>query len=181
MYQLVEGIANMAFTPYKKRTDAEQWNIDRPRIHALKNKAMNVQQGFCDENYRDLVHDVSKGRTDSSKELKPAERQELIDRLSRLAGEESRPAWKPRDKSSYPSRPKNMDKPGQSRDDQLGKIEALLTIGKKPWEYADGIARRVCKVDKVQWVKTGELYKIIAALTYQAKREGWDLSGAQQK
>ncbi|MFZ2949540.1 MAG: regulatory protein GemA [Desulfuromonadaceae bacterium] len=169
----------MALTPYKQRTAAEQWNADRPRIHALKNKVMATQPGYGDDNYRDTILDISKGRTDSSKELSPRERQELISRLSRLAGEEPRPAWLPRDKRSYPKRPKNMDKHGESRDDQLGKIEALLTVGKKSWAYADGCARRICKVDKVQWVETHDLYKIIAALTYQAKREGWDLSGAK--
>ena len=170
----------MALTPYKKRTDAEQWNIDRPRIHALKNKAMATQHGcFTEDNYRDMVSDISKARTDSSKELTAFERQELINRLSHLAGEESRPVWKPRDKRSYPHRPKNMDNHGESRDDQLQKIEALLTVGKKEWAYAHGIAKRICKVDKVQWVPTCDLYKIIAALTYQAKREGWDLSGAK--
>lgn len=169
----------MALSPYKKRTDAEQWNVDRPRIHALKNKVMATQPGYSDDNYRDTILDVSKGRTDSSKELSPCERQELIDRLSRLAGEEPRKPWQPRDKRSYPKRPKNMDKHGESRDDQLGKIEALLTVGKKEWAYADGIARRICKVDKVQWVETHDLYKIIAALTYQGKRAGWDLSGAK--
>jgi phage gp16-like protein len=168
----------MPSRPYKQRTEAEQWNTDRPRIHALKNKVMAVQQGFDDDNYRDVIGDISKGRTDSSKELKPNERQELINRLSVLAGEEQRPAWKPRNKRAYPHRPKNMDKSG-SRADQLGKIEALLTVGKKSWAYADAIAKRVCKTDKVAWVKDGELYKIISALTYQAKREGWDLSGAK--
>jgi phage gp16-like protein len=175
----------MPSKPYKQRTEAEQWDIDRPRIHALKNKAMSVQQGFDADNYRDIISDISKGRTDSSKDLKPNERRELINRLSILAGEkQSTPPFKKGgrggfDKRDYPHRPKNMDKSGQSRDDQLGKIEALLTVGKKSWHYADGIAKRVCKTDKVQWVKTGELYKIIAALTYQAKREGWDLSGAK--
>lgn len=175
----------MAQSPFKKRTNAEQWNIDRPRIHALKNKVMSLQPGFDDDNYRDVIVDISKGRTESSKELKPFERQELISRLSRLAGETS-PSFQSRrgpgggyDKRSYPKRPKNMDNHGQSRDEQLKKIEALLTIGKKEWAYADGIARKICKVDKVQWVETHALYKIIAALTYQAKREGWDLSGAK--
>ena len=164
---------------YKKRTAAEQWNIDRPRIHGLKNAAMAKNPAFADDNYRDMISDISKLRTDSSKSLTAAERQELIARLAHLAGEEPRKPWPAKDKTNYPNRPKNMHKPGQSRTDQLGKIEALLTVGKKEWAYADGCARRICKVDKVQWVPTGHLYKIIAALTYQAKREGWDLSGAK--
>jgi len=167
----------MAYRPFKKRTDAEQWDIDRPRIHALKNKVITVRPGFSDENYRDIILDISHGKIDSSKDLSAPQRQALITRLSVLAGEEERPAWQPRDKKSYPHRPKNMDKPGESRADQLGKIEALLTVGKKAWAYADSIARNICKVDKVQWVETKDLYKVITALRKQAKREGWDLSG----
>lgn len=169
----------MAYKPFKKRTEAEQWDADRPRIHALKNKAMAKNSGYSDENYRDTIQDISRGRTDSSKDLKPAERQELINRLSRLAGEEPRPAWKPRDKRSYPNRPKNMDNPGESRADQLGKVEALLTIGKLSWTYADAIAKQMRLADKVQWVATENLYKIITALTKKARKEGWDLSGAK--
>lgn len=167
----------MANRPFKKRTDAEQWDIDRPRIHALKNKVMATRPGFGDDNYRDIIADISHGKHDSSRDLSAPQRQSLINRLSVLAGEEDRPSWQPRDKRSYPNRPRNMDRPGESRADQLGKIEALLTVGKKEWAYADGIARAICKVDKVQWVKTGDLYKIITALRKQAQREGWDLSG----
>lgn len=175
----------MALSPFKKRTDAEQWNIDRPRIHALKNKVMAIQPGFSDDNYRDIVMDISatrpknKGRTDSSKELTAQERQDLIDRLSRLAGEEPRQQWQPRNKKNYPGRPKNMDNPGVSRDEQLKKIEALLTIGKLSWNYADAIAKQMRLADKIQWVATGDLYRVITALTKKAQKEGWDLSGAK--
>lgn len=167
----------MAYRPFKKRTDAEQWDIDRPRIHALKNKVIAAGSGFSDDNYRDIILDISHGKFDSSKELSAPQRQALITRLSGLAGEEARPAWQPRDKRSYPHRPKNMDKPGESRADQLGKIEALLTIGKLPWSYADSIAKQMRLADKVQWVETGNLYKIITALRKRAQKEGWDLSG----
>lgn len=63
------------------------------------------------------------------------------------------------------------------RNAQLQKIEALLTVGGKPWAYGDALAKRICKVDHITWVPDGDLYKIITALRMQAKREGWDLSG----
>jgi phage gp16-like protein len=64
-----------------------------------------------------------------------------------------------------------------SRAAQLAKIEALLTIGGKPWAYGDALAKRICKVERIAWVPDRDLYKIITALRMQAKREGWDLSG----
>ncbi|NJD38427.1 MAG: DUF1018 domain-containing protein [Geobacter sp.] len=152
----------------------DSWNRDRSRIHALKGKVMKLQPGYDDDNYRDTIRDISKGRTDSSKELKPAERQELINRLSVLAGET--PPFAKGGRGGFPGRPRNMDS-NESRADQLGKIEALLSIGKLPWSYADAIATAVCKVDKVAWVQTHDLYKVITALRKQAQRKGWDLSG----
>lgn len=170
----------MAYRPFKKRTDAEQWDIDRPRIHVLKNKVMIVRPGFTDDNYRDIILDISHGKINSSKDLSATQRQSLINRLSVLAGEEERPSWQPRDKRSYPNRPKNMDKPGESRADQLKKIEALLTIGKLPWSYADAIAKQMRLADKIQWVKEADLFKVITALRRKALKEGWDLSGEEK-
>ena len=173
----------MSSQPFKKRTDAEQWDIDRPRIHALKNKVMLVRPGFSDENYRDIILGITSGRGDSSTDMTRQERRELISRLAELAGEEPQRSWQPRDKRSYPGRPKNMDKPGESRADQLGKIEALLTVGKRPWSYADALAKRICRnadgvpLERIALVPTGELYKVITALRKQAQREGWYLSG----
>lgn len=160
--------------PYKKRTDAQQWDIDRPRIHALKNQVMKARPGYSDENYRDTISQISHNRTDSSKELTERERQSLMDHLSVLAGEEPRKPWQPRDKKSYPNRPRNMEKK-DSRADQLGKIEALLTIGSLPWSYADAIAKQMRLADKIAWVKTEDLYRVITALKKRAQKEGWDL------
>ena len=65
-----------------------------------------------------------------------------------------------------------------SRAQHLKKIEALLTIGAKPWAYADGMARRMYDIARVQWIEDLEqLRGIITALRKQAKREGWDLNG----
>ena len=169
----------MPSKPFKTQTPAEQWNRDRIRIHILKTKVEKAVPGYSDDNYRDLISDVSKARCDSSKELTPAERFVLIQRLQELAGEEVSKPKKTWAKKAYPHRPKNMDKPGESRSDQLGKIEALLTIGKLSWAYADAIAKQMRLADKVQWVQTGNLYKIITALTKKAQKEGWDLSGAK--
>ncbi|MCM0081800.1 regulatory protein GemA [Geomonas sp. Red32] len=169
----------MVSKPFKKQlTPEEEWARDRSRIHVLVGKVKKVKAGYSDDNYRDLVLDVSRGRCDSSKELKPAERRTLIDRLQELAGEEPRPQKKPWTKQSYPNRPRNMDH-GEERAAQLGKIEALLTIGKLPWKYADSIAKQMRLADKVQWVPTDKLHFIITALTKKAQKEGWDLSGAR--
>jgi phage gp16-like protein len=73
-------------------------------------------------------------------------------------------------KRSHKGRPLNMDSP--DRGAQLGKIEALLLEANRPWAYADAIARRICRVEKVAWCTPEQLRKVIAALVSNAKREG---------
>ncbi|HBG06299.1 MAG: hypothetical protein A2075_12075 [Geobacteraceae bacterium GWC2_58_44] len=169
----------MASTNFKKRTPEQQWNSDRSRIHALLGNVKKARPEYSDENYRDTISIISKGRCESSKELTPAERITLIEQLTELAGEavpKKKGTWT---KKGYPNRPTNMDTPGESRDAQLGKIEALLTIGGLSWAYADGIAKQMRLADKVQWVPAKDLFRIITALTKKAQKENWDLSGAR--
>ena len=118
-----------------------------------------------DATYRAAISMISNDKTDSSAKLNRRQRLDLVEHFKSLGWQD-----KPRKR-----RPKNMDKPG-SRAAQLGKIGALLTIGKKSWAYADALAKRICKVDSITFVNDGELYKIITALRNQAKREGWDLN-----
>jgi phage gp16-like protein len=136
------------------------------KIHILKKEL-----GLDDDAYRDVL--FCQSRKNSAGQLTPQERSLVINHMISLKERAQ----------GYPGRPANMDKKAAknyaqyTRATQLEKIEALLAIGKKPWPYADALAKRICKIDKIAWVPDGQLYKIIAALTYQAKREGRDLRG----
>ena len=56
---------------------------------------------------------------------------------------------------------------------QLEKISALLADGDLPWSYADGIAHRMFRVERVRWCTPEELQSVIAALAKRKfKREG---------
>lgn len=94
----------------------------------------------------------------STLDLTAGEAGTVIDHLKRLNGQTS----------SYPGRPQKVD-----RNKQLKKIEALLAAGGKSWAYGDGMAKRICKVDKVEWIPDRDLRKIITALIKQGQREGW--------
>lgn len=155
----------MASRTYKQLSEEEKWERDRPRIHALKNNVMSVQPGYTDDNYRDLVLNVSSGRTDSSKGLTEKERYHLIQRLQELVGDEA-----PRAKKTYPGKPKNMAVP--ERQDLLEKIEACLTARSLPWAYAEGMAKKICKKEKLEFCGPRDLLKIVAAFGYDAKRKG---------
>ena len=139
---------------------------DLAKIHIAKK-----QLGLDDATYREMLMQVS--GVDSAADLNAAGRRQVLAHLGRSG-------FSARRRSKYPGRPMNMDR-GGSRADQLKKIEALLTVGGKPWGYAHALAKRICKADRIDWVPDGKLYKIITALRYQAQREGWDLSGERKQ
>ena len=135
---------------------------DLAKIHIAKK-----QLGLDDGTYREMLMQVA--GVESAADLNAIGRSNVLAHMSRAGFSASR-------RRGYPGRPRNMDR-GGSRAGQLKKIEALLTVGEKPWNYAHALAKRICKADRIEWVTDGELYKIITALRKQAIREGWDLSG----
>lgn len=60
---------------------------------------------------------------------------------------------------------------GGQKDAMLRKIEVMLKALGKHSRYADGIAKKVCKVDRVRWCAPKQMQKVIAALQYQVNRE----------
>jgi len=54
----------------------------------------------------------------------------------------------------------------------MSKIEAFLAEAGRPWSYADGMAKRMFKVERLTFCTPVHLNKIIAALTYDARRHG---------
>ena len=138
---------------------------DLAKIHIAKK-----QLGMDDATYREMLMRVA--GVDSSAALTALGRGRVLDHLYRSGFKGARRKSTVRRAPSYPGRPGKVD-----RQLQLQKIEALLTVGAKPWEYAHALAKRICKVDRIEWVPDHLLYKIITALRYQAQREGWDLSG----
>ena len=52
----------------------------------------------------------------------------------------------------------------------LKKVEAQLASASRPWAYANGMAKKMFKVDLVQWLDENQLRRVVAALTYDQKR-----------
>jgi phage gp16-like protein len=145
---------------------------DLAKIHIAK-KALGME----DPDYRAVLLGIA-GK-ESAAQLNRPERKAVLAYMENL-GFVPKPKKKPAGKKPA-GRPATLKTPSTrhrtSRENQLSKIEALLTVGNRPWSYADALAKRICKVDKIIWVSGDQLYKVIAALRYQAHREGWDLSG----
>jgi len=120
--------------------------------------------GMNDDEYRTMLQEQT-GK-ESAGNLTARERYIVLDHMKSL---------KEGPKKSYPGRPKNMDN-NTDRARHLKKIEALLTVGKKPWNYAHSMAKSMYGVDDITFLKDlDQLRGIITAIEKQGIKEGWDI------
>ena len=59
---------------------------------------------------------------------------------------------------------------GADRQAYVDKIEAYLADAKRPWAYADSMAKHMFGVDKLAFCHEGQLHKIVAALEIDKRR-----------
>ncbi len=129
-------------------------NMMLAKIHIAKKDL-----GMDDDTYREMLFNVT-GKNSCSK-MTDAQLRAVLQHLKSVGFKTK--------KKGHPGRPKNMDSEA-SRAKQLQKIEAYLADSGLPWAYADALAKKICKVDKIIWVDADQLYKIITALEYNARR-----------
>lgn len=120
--------------------------------------------GLDDDLYRDLVARVSGNHgkaVRSARDCDVRQLEAIAKELRRLTGGDTSSAQASR---QWPERPKGELSP------QMGKIEALLADAGRQWAYARAVAKRICKVDKLEWCTTDQLTKVIAAMQLDANR-----------
>ena len=125
-------------------------NRELAKIHLGKK-----QLKLDDESYRDLLWVIARVR--SAADLDEHGRKVVIAHLKKCGARFTR---------------KRRIRPAGDKADLLAKIQAFLAEAKRPDSYADGMAKRICNVEKVEWCTPEQLGKIIAALAYDAKRHG---------
>jgi phage gp16-like protein len=125
------------------------------KIHIAKQ-----QLGLDDDTYRALLARIAGVR--SAKELTKRQVGAVLAEFERL-GFQPKPANKAGRKAP---------KPAQGLRALAGKVEALLAEAGRPWSYADSMALRMFKVERVEWLDSDQLRRLVAALTYDAKRHG---------
>jgi phage gp16-like protein len=153
---LVAGLKHLLNEGFNMKQDGA--TDKRRRLLATVHVAKK-ELGLDDATYRSVLASFG---VESSAALSESGLIDLVRHLERCGFNSSRP------RSDRP----NMSGPAARR---LSKVEALLTVGKKPWSYADGMAKHMFSVEKVQWCQPKQLQAIIAALVKQGKREGWDV------
>lgn len=130
-------------------------NLQLSKIHIAK-KDLRMD----DDTYRALLARVSGVR--SAKDLNPRQIGTVLAEFERLG-------WT---STTAKKAGRMAPSPALDREKLVGKIEAFLAEAKRPWEYADSMASRMFKVERVEWLDPEQLRKMVAALTYDARRHG---------
>lgn len=142
------------------------------KIHVAK-----AQLKLDDDTYRALLERLT-GKT-SAADLTARERVMVLNEFYRLgwSAESHRiPQRRPTPSTGSPSTGSGRAggggrMAGWGKDKLLSKIGALLAEAKRPWAYADGIARHMFGgVESVRFCDQEQLRKIVAALMYDQKR-----------
>ena len=130
-------------------------NLQLSKIHIAKKDL-----GLDDETYRALLMRIAGVR--SAKDLNPRQIGFVLAEFARLGWQSTT-----QQKSGRKAPVAAVD-----RQKLMGKVEAFLAEAKRSWAYADGMALRMFKVERVEWLDPGQLHKLVAALTYDARRHG---------
>jgi Mu-like prophage protein gp16 len=126
-------------------------NQQLSKIHIAKKDL-----GLDDDTYRALLSRIT-GQS-SAKDLSPLQVAKVLQEFERLG-------WKAKQGRDKP-------KPAADKAKLVGKIEAQLAEAGRPWEYGDGLAKRLYKVDRLEWLDAKQLSGVVAALAKDAKRNG---------
>lgn len=130
---------------------------DLAKVHIAKKEL-----GLDDETYRDILH--WKFNVTSAKDLKPRQVTVLLNHFKSIG-------WEPKRPRKAGRKPSTMTSP-RDKKRLMAKIEAHLAERGLPWAYADGMAKRICKVERVEFCDAEKLHKIVAAFQYDSRRKG---------
>lgn len=126
-------------------------NKEIARIHCLKRDL-----ALSDDEYRDILFVVCRVR--SSADLDYSARARLIEHLASRVPKARQQEWA------------WVNNASADRQPMLRKIIMQLKTAGCPKVYADGMARHMFHVDRVEFCAPDQLLKIIAALIYDQRR-----------
>lgn len=117
------------------------------------------QLGIDDDSYRAMLVRIA-GVTTSTR------MNEL--QLGMVLAELEAKGFRPRPAASKKSRPR----PARDRAALRSKVTALLADAGRPEEYADSMAKRMFRIDSVDFLTADQLWRLVAALQIDANRHG---------
>ena len=136
-----------------------QRNKQLAAIHVLASKRLRLDR----DTYVALLQRV--GNVSSSADLDQRGRAKVLDELRRLADEGQQQM---RNAVNLPDAPQNVR---TEIAGMVAKVGAILAELDKSWNYAHGTAKRMFRVQRVEWLRADQLHKLVAALSYSQKRQ----------
>ena len=139
---------------FKHHLNTCQQHADASRIRELARiHCLAKQLGLDRDIYESMLQSIA--GVSSARDLDAAARRRVIAHLQ----------GKLPDGCQYGRIPRTLD-----ARPMLRKIGALLAESGRSWNYAEGIARRVCKRARLEFCGDADLHKIVAALMYDQRR-----------
>lgn len=118
-----------------------------------------AQLHMQDEDYRFMLGRLAQGKT-SAADLSERELHAVLDEM-KAKGFQSRP-----------TKQKPRPRPALDRTALVGKVNALLADARRPVAYADAMAMHMFKVAAFEWLDADQLWRLVSALSIDAKRHG---------
>ncbi|WP_304308106.1 gp16 family protein [Pseudacidovorax intermedius] len=141
---------------------------DNRNADITKIQIARKQLGLSDDDYRTILATQGNGAT-SSKDLDHDGRMRVLAHMQRIG-------FRPKSKPGAPSRRPKRPTPAIDAAPLVRRIRAqLISLDRKPDEYADGIAKQMLGDDAPQffeWCNLRDLYKISQALGIEQRRKG---------
>jgi len=140
-------------------------NARNRELAAIHIGAQQLGMDTSDKNpsseYRSMLW--THGRVYSAADLDHAGRKAVIEHLRKRGFTKAvRPA-QTHDHGKKPQVPAD-------RQALVDKLEAQLAAAARPWNYVRVMAKRICKVDALEFATAEHLRKLVAALEYDARR-----------
>lgn len=144
-------------------------NRKKAVIHIAK-----AQTGMTDDEYRALLSSVG---VKSSTALNGKTFGVVMKEFEKLGFRTTSAAGS---KRSRKLKRKVNNLPGGKRN-LMKKLEAIVLDMNLSWAYVDSIARSRFKVDTVQWLEVGDLYKLVQMMVIHQKRQSLKNKQKQKK
>jgi phage gp16-like protein len=135
--------------------DPDNRRRELAQIHIAKK-----QLGIEDDAYRDMLRTI--GRVESSADLGDHGRKAVLEHLKKCGFQASR-STKPK-LSSKPGAWDWVNNAAPERQAMLRKIAVMLKDADREKHYADGIAKNMFHVERIEFCQPAQLHSIVAAM-----------------
>ena len=138
-------------------------NRKKAVIHIAK-----AQTGMTDDEYKALLSSVG---VKSSTGLNSKTFQIVMEEFEKLGFRTTSAASAAAGSKRSAKRKRKVNNFSGSKKNLMKKLEAIVLDMDLSWAYVDSIARSRFKVDTVQWLETGDLYKLVQMMVIYQKRQ----------